>query len=140
MVPDYGLRPRCYPMYPKPYTPYYGGFVFLVLVSVHRGCLHTLVSVHRGGGGCSLGMSTTNPKPETLKHPKTLKPETLNPTTLNPEPYHPGGDGVGNQGLIGEISFYAFGFEKGRHLAKKMVRGSALLVWGLGFRVIGFRI
>ena len=25
------------------------------------------------------------------------------------------------RGLIGEISFYAFGFEKGRHLAKKMV-------------------
>ena len=27
------------------------------------------------------------------------------------------------RGLIGEISFYAFGFEKGRHLAKKMARG-----------------
>ena len=29
-------------------------------------------------------------------------------------------------GLIGEISFYAFGFEKGRHLAKKMVLCSVL--------------
>ena len=29
---------------------------------------------------------------------------------------------VPDYGLIGEISFYAFGFEKGRHLAKKMVR------------------
>ncbi|CAJ1398655.1 unnamed protein product [Effrenium voratum] len=28
---------------------------------------------------------------------------------------------VPDYGLIGEISFYAFGFEKGRHLAKKMV-------------------
>ena len=30
------------------------------------------------------------------------------------------------RGLIGEISFYAFGFEKGRHLAKKMVLCSVL--------------
>ena len=29
----------------------------------------------------------------------------------------------------GEISFYAFGFEKGRHLAKKMVRSLGVQRW-----------
>lgn len=35
-----------------------------------------------------------------------------------------------DQGLIGEISFYAFGFEKGRHLAKKMV-----LCWAFWIKI-----